>query len=104
MSVFRSIIDSSTMLQRLEVELTGKGQEEMVYYALERRGNVLKELTIGKTFVSQSDNFSLSLYISITEYAVAFCPRGKLLNKRICSITGQTLTSKGYWEFDMATF
>ena len=46
MSVFRSILDTSTMLQRLEVELTEKGQEEMVYYALEKRGNILREVTI----------------------------------------------------------
>ena len=46
MSVFRSILDTSTMLQRLEVELTEKGQEEMVYYALEKRGRILREVTI----------------------------------------------------------
>ena len=44
--VIESIIDKSTKLQRLEIELTEKGQEEMVYYALERRGSSLRELTI----------------------------------------------------------
>ena len=34
------------MLQRLEVELTERGQEEMVYYALEKRGSILREVTI----------------------------------------------------------
>ena len=44
--VFRAIVDRSTMLRRLEVELTDKGQEEMVYYALEKRGSVLGEVTV----------------------------------------------------------
>ena len=46
MSVFRAIVDRSTMLQRLEVELTEKCHEEMVYYALEKRGRILREVTI----------------------------------------------------------
>jgi len=37
-----------------------------------------------------------------TVYKVVFCPRGKLLYMRIYLITGQTLLSGTYWDFDMA--
>ena len=46
MPVFKSLMDRSTSLQRLEIELTEKGQEEMVYHTLERKGSMLQELTI----------------------------------------------------------
>ena len=75
------------MLQRLEVELTEKCHEEMVYYALEKRGSILREVTIDLE-KNQEDNLwawksKAILMADMMENISEFSPTGELILFRI---------------------